>query len=129
MFIKLTLDNTILDSDLDSDSSTEATTTETNEIVPKENLQATLPCTFNQAQAQVENQNAQRKKRGKNKDFELQIECQSLKEAIDYMNQLDSVKFTFNYLKTCKLYINVLLKYKKNKSPFIQKLLQELKIF
>ncbi|RNA19398.1 hypothetical protein BpHYR1_002157 [Brachionus plicatilis] len=56
----------------DSDSSTEATTTEIYEIVPRENLQATLPCTFNQAQADlVENQNAQRKKRGKNKDYEI----------------------------------------------------------
>ncbi|RNA32961.1 hypothetical protein BpHYR1_002462 [Brachionus plicatilis] len=109
VLIKLTLDNTILD----SDSSTEATTTETYEIVPRENLQATLSCTSNQAQAQVENQNAQRNKRGKNKDYELQIECQSLKEAIDYINQLDSVKctvkFTFNYLKTC----NVSIKYLK----------------
>ena len=79
----------------DSDSSTEATTTEAYEIVPRENLQATLPCTFNHAQADlVENQNALRKKRGKNKDYELKIECQSLKKAIDYINQQDSVKWT-----------------------------------
>ncbi|RNA29058.1 hypothetical protein BpHYR1_028941 [Brachionus plicatilis] len=74
------------DSSEDSDSSTEATTNETYEIVPRENLQATLPCTSNQAQAQ--------EKPRENKDYELQIECQSLAEAIDYINQLDSVKWT-----------------------------------
>lgn len=78
----------------ESDSSSDDSTTETYEIEPRA---AAIPTAI-PTQPSTSNESSQdavvTKKRGRNKVYELTTECQSIKDAIDFVKSLDSVKWT-----------------------------------